>query len=98
MAIRARLAHRITPSVDRTDLYTYLQSREKSVIADESGRVKGYSMAIGESPSAPDYFFVDLYQDAIQTLGHYTEMLDRLAAMPRFSQEATPAAVAATSR
>ena len=44
-------------------------------------------MAIGESPSAPDYFFVDLYQDAIQTLGHYTEMLDRLAAMPRFSQE-----------
>jgi hypothetical protein len=83
-----RLAHRVTPSVDRPGLYTYLESRERTPITDASGEIIGSSGTIRVSRSVAEYAFLDLYADAVQTLGHYITMLERLEAIPPFGLDA----------
>jgi hypothetical protein len=85
---RLRLAHRITPSVDRPELYTHLQSRERTPILDTEGGLNGWTRSFGGLPTVAEYSFTDLYEDAVQTLHHYIGMLERLEALPRFSPEA----------
>jgi hypothetical protein len=85
---RIRLAHRVTPSVDRTELYTHLQSRERTPMKDASGKVIGWKANFGESRSVADYAFLDLYADAVQTLDHYISLLGRLEAIAPFALDA----------
>jgi hypothetical protein len=93
---RLRFTHRITPSVDRPELYTHLQSRKRTPITDTAGETKGWTMSIGDRPTTAEYAFNDLYEDAVQTLQHYISMLERLEAIPRFGPEAAASAVAKT--
>ncbi len=81
---RIRLAHRVTPSVDRVELYTYLQSRDRTPMKDASGKIIGWEGNFGESRSVAEYMFLDLYADAVQTLSHYITMLERVEAIPPF--------------
>jgi hypothetical protein len=88
---RNKFVHRITPSVDRPELYTFLQRREWTPIFDENDKdkIKGWTKGIGESPTTATYAFLELYENAVQTLSHYIDTLKRLEAMPRFGPEAS---------
>ena len=68
--------------MDRVELYTYLQSRERTPITDASGKTTGWTGSFGETRSVAEYTFPDLYEDADQTLSHYVTMLERLEAIP----------------
>ena len=92
---RNKLAHRITPSVDRTEFYSYLQTREWTENKDESGKIISWSKGIGERPTISQYSFPVLYENAVQTLQHHIDTLKRLDAMPRFGPEAHCSATAA---
>jgi len=87
---RNKVVHRRTPSVDRTDLYTHLETRDWEQVADEEGNPKGWSrtISLGRGASKAEYVFTDLYGDAVETLRHYVECLERLNAIPRFGPEA----------
>lgn len=90
---RVRLTHRPKPSIDRGELYSHLESRERTPTLDENGQVKGWTKGIGGLRTSADYAFTDLYNDAIQTFRHYVSLLERLEAIPKFG----PEAVASTS-
>jgi hypothetical protein len=92
---RNKFVHRIAPSVDRTDLYGYLQDRRKIPIAGPDGELKGWTKGFGGRPTEPEYKFLELYNSAVETFTHYLETLKRLEAMPRFGPEATDGATAA---
>jgi hypothetical protein len=87
-AYRNKVVHRRTPSVDRPDLYTHLESRDWKPIADEAGSPKGWTRTISLGHGAAEYVFTELYGDAVEMLRHYVECLERLNAIPRFSPEA----------
>lgn len=93
---RNKFVHRITPSVDRPELYSFLQRREWTPIYDENDKekIKGWTKGIGESPTTATYAFLELYENAVQSLAHHIDTLKRLEAMPRFGPEATTASVA----
>jgi len=95
-AYRLRLVHRITPSVDRPELYTQLEDRERTPFVDETGK-KGWSKGFGGRRTKAEYAFTDLYEDATQTFRHYISMLERLNALPRFGPEAEASGVRATT-
>jgi hypothetical protein len=46
-------------------------------------------------PLSAEYAFLDLYEDAVQTLRHYVVLLERLDAIPRFGPEALATATEA---
>lgn len=85
---RHRLTHRLKPSVDYPELYTYLEDRVGRALYDEEGREKGRSWGIGGRPIEPEFTFAQLYDLATNTLGHYLSLLRELKAMRRFSPEA----------
>lgn len=92
---RKEFTHRITPSVDRPELYTHLQCREKIPITDTAGQRKGWTKNIGTRPTRAKYTFENLYEDAANTLRHYVSMLERLKAISPFGLEAGNAASSA---
>ena len=94
---RNKFVHRISPSVDRTDLYSHLQDRQKRPIVGPDGEAKGWTKGFGGIPTAPEYRFLELYDSAIETFAHYVETLKRLEAMPRFGPEATEEVTAASA-
>lgn len=84
-----KFVHRITPSVDNPAFYSHLESRAWTPIIDEkTGQQKGWTKGFGGIPSSAEYLFLDLYDDAVQTLRHYVVLLERLDAIPRFGPEA----------
>lgn len=85
---RNRVTHHVRPSVDRTELYSRLESRKKTEILDENGKIKGWSIGFGGTPSVAEYSFADLRESAVKNFGYYISLLERLDAMPRFSLEA----------
>jgi len=87
-AYRIKVVHRITPSVDRPDLYTRLEDRELTPLVDGAGRIEGWTKSIRLKRAAAEYVFPDLYDDAVRTLRHYIAVLERLEAIPRFGPEA----------
>src|ERR1700721_2347455 len=88
-----KLVHRITPSVDDPSFYTHLESRAVTPIIDEAtGQQKGWTKGFGTMPVSAEYSFLDLYEDAVRTLNHYTSLLQRLEALPRFGPEAVATA------
>jgi hypothetical protein len=87
-----KFVHRITPSVDIPGFYTHLESRVETSITDDKTGQKGWTKSIGSIRSSAEYSFLDLYEDAVQTLRHYVVLLDRLDAIPRFGPEAVVAA------
>jgi hypothetical protein len=89
---RVRLIHRITPSVDRPELYTHLESRERQPMTDTNGKITGWTKSFGTVPRNAEYSFTDLYADAVETLRHYVTMLERLEAIPTFGLEAAASA------
>ncbi len=89
---RVKFAHRITPSVDRPELYAHLESREKTPIKNAAGETTGWTAGFGGIPKTAEYSFPDLYEDAAQTLRHYVFMLERLKGISRFSPEAAASA------
>lgn len=96
-AYRRRLVHRITPSVDRPELYTQLEDRERIPLVDPAGKQKGWTKGFGGRRAKAEYAFTDLYADATQTFRHYISMLERLNAISRFSPEAEDSGVRATT-
>lgn len=86
---RHRITHRLRPSVDYPELYTYLEDRIGKPILDAEGREKGRSWGIGGRPTKPEFKFNELYGLAVNALQHYIALLRELKAIPRFS----PAAV-----
>lgn len=86
---RNRLAHRITPSVDYAEMYTYLEDRRGKVHKNPAGAVKSVVWAIGGRPKGAEYSFLDLYAVAVSTLEHWVSLLAQLKSVPRFSPEAT---------
>ena len=94
LAYQHKFVHRITPSVDDPGFYTHLESRAVTPIIDkETGQQKGWTKEIGAMPLSAEYSFLDLYEDAVQTLRHYVILLERLDAIPRFGPEALATAV-----
>ena len=85
---RSKVTHRLRPSVDRPELYTHLQSRERTPIKDQAGQIKGWTKGFGGIPKTPQYTFPELYENAVETLRHHISMLQRLKSIPRFSLEA----------
>ncbi|MGA8221791.1 MAG: hypothetical protein WB780_09065 [Candidatus Acidiferrales bacterium] len=84
-----KLVHRITPSVDNPRFYTHLESRAWTPIIDEqTGQPKGREKSFGTMRSTAEYSFLELFEDGVQTLRHYVDLLGRLDAIPRFGPEA----------
>ena len=91
-----KFVHRITPSVDDPRFYTQLESRVRTpIIDDKNGQQKGWTMNIGAMPSTAEYCFLDLYDDAVQTLAHYVTLLGHLDALSRFGPEAVAGSASA---
>jgi hypothetical protein len=96
LAYQHKFVHRITPSVDDPGFYTHLESRATTPIIDkETGQQMGWTKEIGAMPLSAEYAFLDLYEDAVQTLRHYVVLLERLDAIPRFGPEALATATEA---
>ena len=93
---RNKFVHRIAPSVDRIDLYGYLQDRQKTPITGTEGEVKGWTKGFGGRPTKPEYAFLELYDSAVETLTHYVETLKGLEKIPRFGPEATEGTTSST--
>jgi hypothetical protein len=89
VSYRDRLAHRITPSVDYPEMYTYLEDRRGKVHRNPAGEVKSVVWAIGGRPKAAEYSFLELFEFAVSTLRHWVSLLARLKSVARFSPEAS---------
>lgn len=85
IAYRNQVTHRIRPSVDYVELYTYLQNRMAKPLFDAEGREKGRSWGIGVRPTKAEYDFDALYELAVRTMEHYVALLRRLSAIHRFN-------------
>lgn len=83
-AFRLKFVHRITPSVDRADLYPHLQSRERTPVSDSTGKVTGWRGSVTAPRPTGEYAFLDLYSDAVQAFKHYVAVLQRLEAIAPF--------------
>jgi hypothetical protein len=81
---RVKFVHRVTPSVDRSDLYPHLQSRKHTPTVDSKGKVTGWHSRITVSKPDGEYAFLDLYNDAIETFKHFITMLERLEKIAPF--------------
>jgi hypothetical protein len=78
-------------------LYAHLQSRKRTPVYDELGKIKGWTTTL-ESPSVAEYRFLDLYTDAVNTLDHFVLMLKELETIPPFGLDALPFDVSADSQ
>lgn len=82
---RNRLTHRLRPSVDYRDLYTYVQDRAGKAIRDATGAETGRAYGIGTGGTVPEFTFDDLYVALADYMSHVAEMLKALNRIPRLS-------------
>lgn len=82
---RDETAHRVTPSVDYPQLYTYREDRVGQPVYDKkTGKQTGKTFSILATPTKPKYEFLELYDIAVRSLALYIGVLRVLKAMPRF--------------
>ena len=82
---RNKLTHRNSPSVDYPDFYIDFENRIGQSFTTHTGNT-GVSYSIGTRRTVPEYDFLQLYDSAAQTMGHYIQLLRDLQAIPRFTQ------------
>jgi hypothetical protein len=82
---RNRVAHRLAPSVDHTELSPVLQDRVGRPVYDEHGSRTGTAWPFRIASAKPDFVFEELYDAIVEYLSAVVSMLEQLKALPRFA-------------
>lgn len=78
---RNRLTHAFSPSVDFPEFYSELENRMGRSFETTSGG-QGVAYDIGRIRTVAEFGFLEIYNEAVQTMEHYIKLLTDLRAIP----------------